>query len=108
MTILIGSRYQKSVLIPVVQSDGTRKLFLTPRFGLTPDDLPIGCTIHTYTEGERLEDISMRYYNRANAWWIIAELNGILYPYKIETNDPTQVIRLAIPPLSFVLSQLGE
>ena len=30
---------------------------------------------HIYTEGERLEQIAQRYYNRPDYWWVIPEYN---------------------------------
>lgn len=30
---------------------------------------------HTYVEGERLDQIAYKYYNRSDFWWLIPEYN---------------------------------
>jgi hypothetical protein len=35
----------------------------------------VAWTEHTYSEGERLEQLSQKYYSRPDLWWIIPEYN---------------------------------
>ena len=107
MTLLRGSRYSGSVFIPIRQSNGTVKGFITPRFGFTPDDINNDCSLHTYMPGDTLEAISFRYYGTQKAWYIIAEFNGISFPYDIQAQSSDKIIKLVIPPYDFVLAEVG-
>lgn len=73
MAIYQNSRYEYSVIdfISVIP-DGDANPIVFYEFS----DLGlISYTEHVYVEGERLDQISQRYYNRPGFWWIIMEYN---------------------------------
>ena len=43
----------------------------------TPDD-----KVHTLLEDETLHSLSFRYYGDSGRWYVIAEANGIMNPFK--------------------------
>lgn len=73
MAILSNSRYQLSTIGYLQKKvDGDT----TPIIFYTPDELGIvSYTIHTYVERETLHQLSWKYYNRPDFWWVIPEYN---------------------------------
>jgi len=47
---------------------------------------------HIYTEGERLDSIAYRYYQRADYWWLIPEYNPTITDFNNIT--PGTVLRI--------------
>ena len=73
MTIYKGSRYEYSTIDFVstkVGGDAKPIVFYT----LTPLGT-ITYREHTYTLGERLDQLSTKYYGNPENWWIISEFN---------------------------------
>lgn len=70
-------------------SDGEYSLETrTPMIVTSKDDIQ-----HTVKEGETLQNLSFRYYKDSGKWYIIAEANGILNPFK----ELTEGLILRIP-----------
>ena len=69
-----NSRYYLSDVDHVAFEDGGAK---NPIVLYNFDDLSnVSYSIHTYIDGERLDQIAARYYNnRCDLWWFIAEYN---------------------------------
>jgi nucleoid-associated protein YgaU len=73
MSIFKGSRYEYSTIDYVATTAG---LVEEPIVLYTASDL--GLTSyweHTYTQGERLDSLSYKYYKNPQYWWLIAEYN---------------------------------
>jgi hypothetical protein len=86
-----NSRYASSILYQDGPEEflGTRPLMdTTPR----PDDC-----FHTVVEGDRLDNLSLRYFGRADLWWIICDYNDIFSPLELENGTI-----LRIPALEHV------
>ena len=47
---------------------------------------------HTYSAGERLEQLSQKYYNRPDFWWIIPEYNPNIEDFNNIT--PGSILRI--------------
>lgn len=91
MAIYKGSRYEYSTVDFFSTSlDGQLKpvvFYEMSNLGL------ISYYEHEYKEGERLDDISYKYYKRPNFWWLIAEYNPQVSDF---TNIPSGTV-LKIP-----------
>ena len=76
MTIYRGSRYEYST-IDYVATDPTDTTFTEKPIVLyTFSKLGVlNYWEHTYVQGERLDQISFKYYKRPEYWWIIPEFN---------------------------------
>ena len=73
MAIFKGSRYEYSVIDYVASS---LDLIEEPVVLYSASDL--GLTSyweHTYVEGERLDQLSFKYYKNPQYWWVIVEYN---------------------------------
>lgn len=77
MTIYQGSRYEDS---PVVSVRKTEESWVPTVFRPTGSLLSTRGEIHT-VEGETLQHLAARFFNDAEKWWILADVNPqILYP----------------------------
>lgn len=62
----------------VIYEDGDYSLEARPTVvPSSPDDLQ-----HTVKDGETLQNIANRYYGDSGKWYLIAEANGLLNPFK--------------------------
>lgn len=73
MSIYKGSRYEYSTIDYFRTTEtGTDKPYVMYQFsnlGLT------NYWEHVYKQGERLDQIAFKYYNRPEFWWVIPEYN---------------------------------
>jgi hypothetical protein len=69
----VSSRYygQKLDVLSLTE-DGEPKLVVFYQFD---DPTGVPYSVHTYVVGERLDQLSYRYYRRPDLWWVIAEYN---------------------------------
>lgn len=73
MAINNNSRYIESVIEFIQLKEGGEQLpFVTYKFSNLGN---ITYDVHTYVEGQRLDQIAFNYYNRPSLWWVIAEFN---------------------------------
>jgi hypothetical protein len=68
-----GSRYEYS-LVDFVQIKQAGEL-LPIVFYQFPDIGRVSYSYHVYTQGERLDQISTKYYKKPGFWWAIAQVN---------------------------------
>lgn len=91
MSIYKGSRYEYSTIdYFTTMLNGPEKpvVFYTfSNLGLT------NYWEHVYVQGERLDEIAFKYYNRPEYWWIIPEYN----PELTDLNNITPGTVLRIP-----------
>lgn len=82
MAIYNGSRYQYSNIDYVKTND------IDPALPIVFYEFTVFGTmsyqLHTYVQGERLDQISFRYYKRPDFWWAILEANP-------QITDPTSI-----------------
>lgn len=73
MAIYNGSRYQYSN-IDYVQTNSSEPALpiVFYEFSVFGN---ISYQLHTYVQGERLDQLSFRYYKRSDFWWAILEAN---------------------------------
>jgi nucleoid-associated protein YgaU len=92
MPIFRGSRYEGVEYTGVRDHAGNVRRTLHDRRPLAPDALRDGAVVHTVQAGEELDLLAFRYGGKARLWWLIADVNGIDFPFDIEPGT-----RLLIP-----------
>lgn len=92
MPIFRGSRYEGVEYTGVRDHAGNVRRTLHDRRLLTQDDLGDGAVVHTVQTGEELDLLAFRYGGKARLWWLIADANGIEFPFELEPGA-----RLLIP-----------
>src|SRR5690349_10106888 len=79
MPVSNTSRYAQSPTYDAVDSDGVSH----PTIAIRPPAPPAPGVLlyrHLVTGTETIEYLSARYYGSSDAWWRIAEANGLLFP----------------------------
>lgn len=73
MTIYLGSRYEPSFVdfVSTVPNGDENPIV----FYSFPDIGTLSYHEHVYKEGERLDQLGNKYYNRSSMWWIILDHN---------------------------------
>jgi len=73
MTIYLGSRYEYATIDFFATKSGGDE---NPTVFYSVSNLgKVTYWTHTYKTGERLDQISNKYYNKPELWWLIAEYN---------------------------------
>src|SRR5262245_22052080 len=92
------SRYYNlpTATLTVIGRDGTpiEVRYLQRRFIPPADDGTI-LQEHTFTQGERLDNITARYLDDPTQFWRVCDANGVLRPEELERIG--RVIKITIP-----------
>ncbi len=87
MTVYRYSRYETSTYTPIPQECGERK-YLQPRDRITISDIQPSWVLHAVEAGDTLDGLAYRYSGEQagseKLWWMIADINGILWPMDLE------------------------
>lgn len=87
MSVFQGSRYEGSKFTAITGRDLIVRKFVHPRIGLAFEEVDPDWVVHTVIQGDELDDLAYRYTNRSarrgKFWWLIAEVNGILWPLSL-------------------------
>jgi len=98
-----GSRYVGLPRTRIEELDGTTRTFLHLRTPLEAGDLDdSNATKHTVSESDEIDALSHRYSGYERNYWIIAELNGLLFPLDLAVGR-----ELVIPSEEYFRSFLG-
>jgi hypothetical protein len=73
MTIYLGSRYEPSLIDFISTTPGGNENPIV--FYDFPNLGTLTYYEHTVLQGERLDQIANKYYNRSGVWWIILDHN---------------------------------
>lgn len=92
MPIFRGSRYEGVEYTGVRDHAGHVRRTLHDRRSYTAEDLGDGAVVHTVQAGEDLDLLAFRYGGKARLWWLIADINGLDFPFELEPG-----MRLLIP-----------
>ena len=95
--IVKGSRYVGVPYTGVRTVDGKVRKLLHDRKIYTINDVDDDAVEHTVEGEETLDSIAALYYNDERLWWLIADVNDILFGFDIEPGDV-----LVIPDQSIV------
>ena len=84
MSVFHGSRYEGLPYTTIPGSDDIPRKWLHPRTSLTQQDVNSDWILYTVTVADSLDDIAFRFAgsveDKERLWWLIAEVNGILWP----------------------------
>lgn len=70
--IYASSRYASATMDFISVKDD----IVTPVLFYAFDDVnSVNYSVHYYVKGERLDQIALKYYQRPDFWWVIAEYN---------------------------------
>jgi hypothetical protein len=92
------SRYYglETVTMTVTDSDGQpRILAYKRRRFLAPADGATTLVEHTFTQGDRLDNVTALYLNDPTQFWRVCDANNVLSPDELE--EVGRVIRIALP-----------
>lgn len=95
--ILSGSRYENVPFTGLKFADGRTKKLLHDRRIFGPADIGDNSFEHTIEGDEQLDVLADRFYDDDTLWWIIADVNDILFFYDVKPGD-----RLVIPDPAIV------
>ena len=96
MPILRGSRYQGVPITGVRTADGKERKFINDRRIFSIDDVREDAIEHTIIGGQQLDNLADIYYKDDKLYWLIADVNDILFPLDIV---PGQVVIVPNPDL---------
>ena len=90
MAVYRDSRYRGLRYTSVKFVDGSIKTYLHSRKHLTTNDIKTPLKVIQITgEGDMLDLIASNYGNDETKWWIIADINEVMFPLELE--DLTEV-----------------
>jgi len=95
MPIFRGSRYRLVDRIQIEDNDGEISSVYTLR--KFPADIPRGSVPYKTRAGDTFESLAYRYYDDANKWYIIADVNPqIFWPFDLQSGA-----LIYIPPRTY-------
>lgn len=92
MSVFKGSRYENCKYTAVVGKDGKVRRFLHPREPLTLSQMTDPLVNHVVQKFEELDLLAWRAAGKPRLWWIIADVNNVLFPL-----DPDPGSELTVP-----------
>ncbi len=101
MPVFRGSRYEGVEFTGIKTRDGKTRKFLHDRRIFTREDIGDRGFEHIVSGQEELDSLADRFYDNQNLWWLISDVNDILFPLDL----PRGTV-LLIPDKS-VLADLG-
>ena len=102
MTVLRGSRYEGVPYTGIQTEDCQIKKFLHDRRIISLDDVKTTAVEHTIVGEQQLDTLANLYYKDERLWWVIADVNDILFPLDVE---PGQVVLIPDPAVSLLADQ---
>lgn len=94
MPVFQGSRYENLPYTTIPGSDGIPRKWLHPRRSVSQQDVSSDWVLYTITSTDFIDDIAFRFAgsveDKEKLWWLIAEVNGILWP--LDLKPGTQII----------------
>lgn len=87
MAVYKNSRYRGVKYTSVKFQDGSRKVFLHSRTPVTADDILTPITVFNIREQDTLDMLAKRRGSDEKKWWILADINEVLFPLELEDNE---------------------
>lgn len=81
--IFKGSRYEGVGAMALLGPDSKVRKILNDRTPYTMDDVGNNFRVHPFERGEQLDLIAFKYYKKEWLWYLLADVNGILWPQDI-------------------------
>lgn len=100
MPVYKDSRYSEVEYTTVVGRDKIARKYLHPREPVTSEDVNQDWASHTTKHGDDLDLLAFQYSaedpKKSKYWWLIADVNGILWPLDVEPGTeliiPTELL----------------
>jgi len=92
MPVFRFSRYDGSSFVGLRFDDGNVKRFVQSQTPINVDDVFEDWVEHEVQAGEELDQLAFEYGGDERLWWMIAEVNGLSWPWDIQGGT-----RLIIP-----------
>jgi hypothetical protein len=90
-----NSRYATIPTVTMETSEGNVVVYLRRRFVPPPERFAL-LQEHFVLQGERLDNITARYFNDPERFWQICDANGALEPDEL-TATPGRALRITLP-----------
>lgn len=90
-----NSRYHNSETATLDGEDGDKVIYLKRRFVPSPDRFSL-LHEHVVTQGDRLDNITARYYNDPLQFWRICDANNAMKPTEL-TDEIGRKLRISLP-----------
>lgn len=88
MPVFEGSRYEEVSYTGITGQDLVTRKWLHPRVPIATEEVDPAWIIHTVVDGDDLDLLAYTYASdnadKSKFWWIIAEVNNLLWPLDIE------------------------
>ena len=108
MPIFEGSRYASTEYTGVRGTDLITRRYIHGRNPVALEDVDRDWVVHTVVSGDELDFLAYLYTNReaskSELWWLIADINDILWPLDIE---PGTDIIIPVPDLAGNVSRFN-
>ena len=85
--IFRGSRYESVAFTGVKTLDGKTRKMLHDRRIFSLDDVSDSAIEHVVQGEETLDALADRFYKDDRLWWIIADVNDILFAFDLQPGD---------------------
>lgn len=92
---LTGSRYAVLPLLKWTDPSGAQVAYVSRRFLPTGDEFDL-LLMHTVVQGERLDNITAKYLDDPQKFWIICDANEAMSPFDL-VSQLGQTIRITLP-----------
>lgn len=90
-----GSRYHDLETASLTAPDGRVLLYVRRRFLPQDADHPV-LAEHTVVDGDRIDNLSARYYGDPELFWRIADANDAMLPEEL-TREVGRILVIAVP-----------
>lgn len=100
MPVFEGSRYENVEYTTIVGKDLITRKYLHLRDAYKAEDVNQNWLMHTVTGADEVDALAYEYSgqnpNKSKLWWLLADVNGILWPLDIEPGTdiiiPTELL----------------
>jgi len=100
MPVFEGSRYENVEYTAIVGKDLITRKYLHLRESMKAEDVNPSWVLHTVNAGDELDHLAYKYSgqdaNKSKNWWVIADVNNVLWPLDVETGTsliiPTEIL----------------
>jgi hypothetical protein len=82
--IFRGSRYENCKFTGVLGQDGKVRKFLHARDPLQARDMLEPIVIHSFQQGEVIDELAWRAVGKPRLWWVIADVSQVMFPLEIQ------------------------
>jgi len=83
MPIFIGSRYAGLPITTIRNYEGELKQYIHLREAIRQVEITGDYTLYTVQMGEVLDQIAYQKYKEERFWWMLAEINELVYPFSL-------------------------